>query len=113
MSTRFLAKNDTERRILINSIGPFWDANEVWLLTAGGAMFAAFPNWYATLFSGFYIPLVFLLLALIGRGVAFEFRGKVDNTRWKKYGMRQFSRQRAASVSAWRCVRLSYSGASD
>ncbi|PAD77314.1 cytochrome d ubiquinol oxidase subunit II [Paenibacillus campinasensis] len=84
MSTRFLAKNDTERRILINSIGPFWDANEVWLLTAGGAMFAAFPNWYATLFSGFYIPLVFLLLALIGRGVAFEFRGKVDNTRWKK-----------------------------
>ncbi len=84
MSTQLLAKNDTERRVLINSIGPFWDANEVWLLTAGGAMFAAFPNWYATLFSGFYIPLVFLLLALIGRGVAFEFRGKVGNARWKK-----------------------------
>ncbi len=84
MSTQLLAKSDTERRVLINSIGPFWDANEVWLLTAGGAMFAAFPNWYATLFSGFYIPLVFLLLALIGRGVAFEFRGKVGDARWKK-----------------------------
>lgn len=84
MSTQLLAKNDTQRRVLINSIGPFWDANEVWLLTAGGAMFAAFPNWYATLFSGFYIPLVFLLLALIGRGVAFEFRGKVGDVRWKR-----------------------------
>ncbi|WP_068778837.1 cytochrome d ubiquinol oxidase subunit II [Paenibacillus sp. GM2] len=83
MSTRFLAKNDMERRVLINSIGPFWDANEVWLLTAGGAMFAAFPNWYATMFSGYYTPLVVLLLALIARGVAFEFRGKVDNTKWK------------------------------
>jgi len=84
MSTTFLAKSDIERRVLINSIGPFWDANEVWLLTAGGAMVAAFPNWYATLFSGFYLPLVFLLLALIGRGVAFEYRGKVDNPVWRK-----------------------------
>ncbi|MNK21819.1 Cytochrome bd-I ubiquinol oxidase subunit 2 [compost metagenome] len=84
MATQVLAKNDTERRVLINSIGPFWDANEVWLLTAGGAIFAAFPNWYATMFSGYYTPLVVLLLALIGRGVAFEFRGKVDSARWKK-----------------------------
>lgn len=84
MATRLLAKNDTEKRMLINSIGPFWDGNEVWLLTAGGAMFAAFPNWYATLFSGFYIPLVVLLLALIARGVAFEFRGKVGNANWRK-----------------------------
>lgn len=84
MSTQFLARTDGERRVLINSIGPFWDANEVWLLTAGGAMFAAFPNWYATLFSGYYVPLVALLLALIVRGVAFEFRGKVDSNRWKK-----------------------------
>lgn len=84
MSTKFLAKNDTEKRVLINSIGPFWDANEVWLLTAGGAMFAAFPNWYATMFSGYYTPLVVLLLALIGRGVAFEFRGKVGHEKWKK-----------------------------
>ncbi|WP_429373277.1 cytochrome d ubiquinol oxidase subunit II [Paenibacillus sp. DS2015] len=84
MSTTVLAKNDTERRVLINSIGPFWDANEVWLITAGGAMFAAFPHWYATLFSGFYTALVFVLLALIGRGVAFEFRGKVNSERWKR-----------------------------
>ncbi|GGH32292.1 cytochrome d ubiquinol oxidase subunit II [Paenibacillus segetis] len=84
MSTRFLAKNDMERRVLINTIGPFWDANEVWLITAGGAMFAAFPNWYATMFSGYYTPLVVLLLALIARGVAFEFRGKVGNEKWKK-----------------------------
>lgn len=84
MSTKFLAKNDTEKRVLINSIGPFWDANEVWLITAGGAMFAAFPHWYATMFSGYYTPLVLLLLALIGRGVAFEFRGKADSIAWKK-----------------------------
>lgn len=84
METQILAKNDTERRVLINSIGPFWDANEVWLLTGAGAMFAAFPEWYATLFSGFYIPFVFVLLALIARGVAFEFRGKRDSVVWKK-----------------------------
>ena len=76
MSTKFLAKNDLEKRVLINSIGPFWDANEVWLITAGGAMFAAFPHWYATLFSGYYLPFVVLLLALIARGVAFELEGK-------------------------------------
>ena len=84
MSTKFLAKNDLEKRILINTIGPFWDANEVWLITAGGAMFAAFPNWYATLFSGYYLPFVVLLLALIARGVAFEFRGKLQSAKWVK-----------------------------
>ncbi|MCM3110822.1 cytochrome d ubiquinol oxidase subunit II [Lederbergia lenta] len=84
MSTKFLAKNDTEKRVLINTIGPFWDANEVWLITAGGAMFAAFPHWYATLFSGYYLPFVVLLLAFIARGVAFEFRGKVHSERWVK-----------------------------
>ncbi len=84
MSTKFLAKSDIEKRVLINSIGPFWDANEVWLITAGGAMFAAFPHWYATLFSGYYIPFVVLLLALIARGVAFEFRGKLESSKWKK-----------------------------
>lgn len=82
MSTKFLARNDLERRMLVNSIGPFWDANEVWLLTAGGAMFAAFPHWYATLFSGYYLAFVLLLLALIARGVAFEFRSKVPNPKW-------------------------------
>ncbi|MEV3153942.1 cytochrome d ubiquinol oxidase subunit II [Paenibacillus larvae] len=82
--SRFLGKNDSQRRALINTIGPFWDANEVWFITAAGAMFAAFPNWYATLFSGFYLPFVVVLLALIGRGVAFEFRGKADSEGWKK-----------------------------
>lgn len=80
---RFLGKNDREKRVYIQTIGPFWDANEVWLITAGGAMFAAFPHWYATLFSGFYIPFVFMLFALIVRGVSFEFRGKVDNQKWR------------------------------
>jgi cytochrome d ubiquinol oxidase subunit II len=84
MAGQFLGKNDLERRILINTIGPFWDANEVWLLTGGGAIFAAFPHWYATMFSGYYIPFVFVLLALIGRGVAFEFRGKVHHVTWTK-----------------------------
>lgn len=82
MQVKFLAKNDVERRMLINSIGPVWDANEVWLLTAGGAMFAAFPHWYATLFSGYYLAFFLLLVALIFRGVAFEYRGKVDSPKW-------------------------------
>src|SRR5699024_3259505 len=69
--------------LYMNTIGPYWDANEVWLITAGGAMFAAFPHWYATMFSGFYIPLVFMLLALILRGVSFEFWGKVENQKWR------------------------------
>ncbi len=79
----FMAKSDPERRMLINTIGPFWDGNEVWLLTAGGAMFAAFPHWYATMFSGFYLALVLMLLALIVRGVAFEFRSKDKSPQWR------------------------------
>jgi cytochrome d ubiquinol oxidase subunit II len=79
-----LGRNDTERRVLINTIGPVWDGNEVWLLTAGGATFAAFPHWYATLFSGFYLPLFLLLLALIVRGVAFEFRSKDRHPAWRQ-----------------------------
>jgi cytochrome d ubiquinol oxidase subunit II len=75
---------DLKRRVIINTIGPFWDGNEVWLLTAGGATFAAFPLWYATLFSGFYLPLFLLLVALILRGVAFEFRSKDENPSWRK-----------------------------
>jgi len=78
-----LAKNDTERRVLINTIGPVWDGNEVWLLVAGGATFAAFPEWYATLFSGFYLPLLLILVALIVRGLAFEYRAKRDDIRWR------------------------------
>jgi len=75
---------ERERRLLINTIGPVWDGNEVWLLTAGGAMFAAFPEWYATLFSGFYLPLLLILVALIIRGVSFEYRGKINDPRWAR-----------------------------
>jgi cytochrome d ubiquinol oxidase subunit II len=78
-----LGRDDTERRVLINTIGPVWDGNEVWLLTAGGATFAAFPLWYSTLFSGFYLPLLLILVALILRGVAFEYRGKIDDAGWR------------------------------
>ncbi|MEH1099885.1 cytochrome d ubiquinol oxidase subunit II [Micromonospora sp. CPCC 205561] len=79
-----LGRDDRERRVLINTIGPVWDGNEVWLITAGGAMFAAFPEWYATLFSGFYLPLLLILLALIIRGVAFEYRHKRPEASWKR-----------------------------
>ncbi|MGW5156700.1 cytochrome d ubiquinol oxidase subunit II [Nonomuraea wenchangensis] len=77
----FLGGSDGERRTIVKTIGPVWDGNEVWLLVAGGATFAAFPEWYATLFSGFYLPLFLILLALIVRGVALEYRGKSDSTK--------------------------------
>ena len=79
----FIGKNDDERRAVINSIGPVWDGNEVWMITAGGALFASFPNVYATLFSGFYLPLILMLVALILRGVAFEFRNKMQGKGWR------------------------------
>ena len=79
-----VGRTDDERRVVINTIGPVWDGNEVWLLVAGGATFAAFPNWYATLFSGFYLALFLILVALILRGVAFEYRGKVDRDSWRR-----------------------------
>jgi cytochrome d ubiquinol oxidase subunit II len=79
----FVARTDSERRRVINTIGPVWDGNEVWLLTAGGAIFAAFPHWYATLFSGFYLALFLILAALIARGVAFEFRSKDKSPTWR------------------------------
>jgi cytochrome bd ubiquinol oxidase subunit II len=79
----FLGKADDERRTIINSIGPVWDGNEVWMITAGGALFASFPNVYATLFSGFYLALILMLVALILRGVAFEFRGKREEKNWR------------------------------
>jgi cytochrome d ubiquinol oxidase subunit II len=78
-----LARNETERRVMINTIGPVWDGNEVWVLVAGGATFAAFPEWYATLFSGFYLPLLLILVALIVRGLSFEYRHKRDEAEWK------------------------------
>ncbi len=75
---------EVRRRVMLSTIGPVWDGNEVWLLTAGGATFAAFPNWYATLFSGFYLPLLIILVALIVRALAFDYRSKVDDPVWRK-----------------------------
>src|SRR5258705_9233457 len=79
-----LGKDDTDRRVMINTIGPVWDANETWLVLAAGAMFAAFPLWYATAFSAYYLPLLVILGALIVRGLAFEFRGKKDDAQWRR-----------------------------
>lgn len=79
----FLAKNELDKRVIVNAMGPFWDGNEVWLITAGGVTFAAFPRAYAVMFSSLYTPLLLLLFALILRGVAFEFRSKVDSSRWR------------------------------
>jgi len=79
----FLGKKDEERRAIINSIGSVWDGNEVWLLTAGGATFAAFPHWYATMFSGFYLALFLLLVGLILRGISFEYRSKNPDPAWR------------------------------
>ena len=78
-----LGRSERERRAVIATIGPVWDGNEVWVLVAGGATFAAFPEWYATLFSGFYLPLFLILVALIIRGVAFEYRGKRTDAAWR------------------------------
>lgn len=83
MLMKLFARNNTERRVLLNTVGPVWDGNEVWLLTAGGATFAAFPLWYASLFSALYLPLLVVLVALIFRAVAFEYRGKVDTEQWR------------------------------
>ncbi|MCG7609105.1 MULTISPECIES: cytochrome d ubiquinol oxidase subunit II [Mycobacterium] len=76
---------ESRRRAVLNTIGPVWDANEVWLITAGAAMFAAFPNWYATLFSALYLPLLAILFGMILRIVGIEWRGKIDDTKWRKY----------------------------
>lgn len=75
--------DDRRRRAVLNTIGPVWDGNEVWLITAGGAMFAAFPDWYATVFSGLYLPLLLILVAMIVRIVAIEWRGKINDPRWR------------------------------
>lgn len=84
MSLPFLGKDDTDRRVLINTIGPVWDLNETWVIVAGAALFASFPEWYASLFSGFYLALLLILAALIARGVAFEYRGKGKSDKWKR-----------------------------
>lgn len=76
---------DTRRRVMLNTIGPVWDGNEVWLITGGGALFAAFPAWYATMFSTFYLPLLLILVGLITRVVSIEWRGKIDDPRWRRW----------------------------
>jgi len=82
MLHRFIGGSEIGRRVCINTVGPWWDGNEVWLIVAGASMFAAFPGWYATMFSALYLALVVLLVALFGRGVSFEWRGKRDDARW-------------------------------
>ena len=79
-----VSSNEADRRAVLTTLGPVWDGNEVWLLVAGGATFAAFPEWYATLFSGFYLPLFFILVGLIVRGVAFEYRSKYGKAEWRQ-----------------------------
>jgi cytochrome d ubiquinol oxidase subunit II len=84
MSLPFLGRDDISRRQIINTIGPVWDLNETWVIVAGACLFAAFPEWYATLFSGFYLPLLLILLALIARGVSFEYRHQRESPQWKR-----------------------------
>lgn len=84
MLQRFVSRNEADRRAVLTTLGPVWDGNEVWLLVAGGATFAAFPEWYATLFSGFYLPLFLILVSLIVRGVAFEYRSKYGKAQWRQ-----------------------------
>lgn len=84
MSLPFIGKDEVSRRQVINTIGPVWDLNETWVIVAGACLFAAFPDWYATLFSGFYLPLLLILLALILRGVSFEYRHQREDIRWKR-----------------------------
>lgn len=84
MSLPFLGKDNVSRRQIINTIGPVWDLNETWVIVAGACLFAAFPEWYATLFSGFYLPLLLILIALILRGVSFEYRHQRDDATWRK-----------------------------
>lgn len=95
MSIRFFAKDRDERDVVIQTIGPRWDGNEVWLITAGGAMFASFPMWYASLFSGYYIVLFLILVALIFRGVSFEFRANMQTDTWRNFW------EWAASISSF------------
>lgn len=85
MSLPFLGRDDTDRRLIINTIGPVWDLNETWLIVAGAALFAAFPEWYATMFSGFYLALLVILLALILRGVSFEYRHQGKGETWTRW----------------------------
>ena len=100
----FLGRKDRDRRVMINTIGPVWDGNEVWLLTAGGATFAAFPEWYATLFSGFYLPLLLILVGLILRIVSFEWRGKINTDTWRSWADRGIMIGSYLPAFLWGCA---------
>ena len=82
MALPFVSRDDADRRVVINTIGPVWDLNETWLIVAGACLFASFPEWYATMFSGFYLALLLILLALILRGVSFEYRHQGTHEKW-------------------------------
>ncbi|WP_295842362.1 cytochrome d ubiquinol oxidase subunit II [uncultured Microbacterium sp.] len=101
MSIPFLGKDDIARRQIINTIGPVWDLNETWVIVAGAALFASFPEWYATLFSGFYLPLLAILIALIARGVSFEYRHQRDSLKWKRAFDRMIFFGSAAPAFLW------------
>jgi cytochrome d ubiquinol oxidase subunit II len=104
MSLPFLGRDDVDRRVLINTIGPVWDLNETWVIVAGAALFAAFPEWYATLFSGFYLALLLILLALIVRGVSFEYRHQRPEARWKAWFDRMIIVGSAVPAFLWGVV---------
>ena len=101
-----IGKTETERRVVINTIGPWWDGNEVWLIVAGASMFAAFPGWYATMFSALYLALVLVLVALFARGVSFEYRGKRESPRWRDgWTPGLTDRERPDPAADWRRAR--------
>lgn len=106
MLTRILGRTDTERRIMINSIAPHWDGKQVWLITAGGALFAAWPVIYAAAFSGFYVAMILVLAALFFRPVGFDYRSKIEDMRWRtSVGLGHFHWQLCTPVSDWDCLR--------
>ena len=98
----FIARTDTERRVVINTIGPVWEGNQVWLILGGGAIFAAWPALYAASFSGFYLAMLLVLAALILRPVGFKFRSKMPGARWRKLGLGAVRRRRGARAGLWR-----------
>ena len=106
----FLGKNDNERRVMINSVAPHWDGNQVWLITGGGAMFAAWPMMYAVAFSGFYWAMLVILAALMFRPLAFDYRSKVAATLAHYLGLAPLYRIGRSSGDLRRCVRQSPSG---
>ena len=104
----FVARNDIERRVTINTVGPVWEGNQVWFILGGGAIFAAWPALYAASFSGFYLAMFLVLATLILRPVGFKFRSKLESTRWRSIlGLRAIFRRHCAGIGVRRCLRQS------